>query len=101
MALVRQAGIRATALAIPDFKAAEAGPREAARQLGVALILIDAPALAAAQPRCVTRSSRVEQITGFASVAEASALAAAGPGGRLLRARIAGPRATCALAERS
>jgi cobalt-precorrin 5A hydrolase len=36
--------------------------------------------------------------TGLASVAEAAALAAAGPDSRLLLPRISGARATCALA---
>ena len=103
VAVVRQAcasaGRAADALAAPDFKAAEAGLHEAADQLGVRLMLVASADLLAAQPRCVTHSARAESATGVASVAEGSALAAAGPSSRLLLARIAGAGATCALAE--
>ena len=47
---------------------------------------------------CTTRSERVLAITGVPSVAEAAALAAAGPGARLLVPRVAVGPATCALA---
>ncbi len=88
-----------SALAAPDFKAGEGGLHEAARRLALPLLLIDRPSLDAAQPRCPTRSIASAQTTGIPSVAEGSALAAAGPAARLLLPRIAGPRATCALAE--
>jgi cobalt-precorrin 5A hydrolase len=86
-------------LAVPSFKSDEAGLHEAARRLGIPLMLIDSMALAAAQDHCITRSPHVEQAVGVASVAEGCALAAAGAGGRLLNARIASGAATCALAE--
>jgi cobalt-precorrin 5A hydrolase len=95
----REALCRAAALAAPDFKADEPGLRLAARHLGLPLILIEASALAAAQSRCVTRSERTLRATGVGSVAEGSALAAAGIGSRLILPRIAGEGATCALAE--
>jgi len=95
----RAAGDRATALAAPAVKADEPGLRLAAEQLGLPLILVDTGALAAAQARCVTRSARALQATGFSSVAEGSALAAAGTGGRLILPRIEGDGVTCALAE--
>ena len=94
-----QAGRPASALAAPAFKQDEPGVRDAARRLAVPLLLVEPAALAAAQPRCPTRSETAARATGTASVAEGSALAAAGPDGRLVLARIAGPRATCALAE--
>jgi cobalt-precorrin 5A hydrolase len=94
-----ETGMLVNVLAAPVFKAGEAALQEAARQLGVPLILIDAVALSSAQERCVTRSLRAEQAIGVASVAEGCALAAAGIGGRLLLVRIAGHTATCALAE--
>ena len=94
-----EAGCEAAALAAPAFKAGEPGLREAARRLGLALIPVEAAGLAAAQARCVTRSAHAAQATGFAAVAEGSALAAAGAGGRLILPRIAGGGATCALAE--
>jgi cobalt-precorrin 5A hydrolase len=93
------AGRPVTALATAEFKAAEAGVLEAARLLGVALIPVHAAALAAVQARCVTRSATAWRATGFASVAEGSALAAAGVRGRLVQPRIAAGGATCALAE--
>jgi cobalt-precorrin 5A hydrolase len=94
-----EAGRTATALAVPAFKEDEVGLREAARQLGLTLILVEPALLAAAQQRCITRSVHAARTTGIASVAEGSALAAAGAGGRLILPRIAGGGATCALAE--
>ncbi len=93
-----RAGSRPAALAAPAFKRGEPGLREAAHLLAVPLLLVEPAALAAAQPRCPTRSEAAARATGVASVAEGSALAAAGAGGRLLLPRIAGARATCALA---
>jgi cobalt-precorrin 5A hydrolase len=102
VALVRRAeavaGIEATALAAPDFKQDEPGLIEAAAALGLGLKLVAAPSLEAAQSSCRTRSLMTTRHTGFASVAEGVALAAAGPGSRLLLARIADASATCALA---
>lgn len=95
----REAGRPARALAAPAFKADEAGLHQAARLLGLPLILVEPADLAAAQARCVTASALARRVTGVASVAEGSALAAAGLGSRLILPRIAGARATCALAE--
>ena len=95
----REVGRRATVLATPAFKAGEPGLQRAARQLGLPVTLVEAGALAEAQARCPTRSPRVLAATGFASVAEACALAVAGADGRLVLPRIAGDGATCALAE--
>jgi cobalamin biosynthesis protein CbiG len=98
--LVRRAealGEKAEVLAAPAFKQDEPGLREAAALLGLALILEDEATLAAAQARCVTRSAAAERATGFASVAEAAALGAAGV---LLVPRLAGVGVTCALARR-
>jgi cobalt-precorrin 5A hydrolase len=94
-----RAGVSATALAAPAFKSGETGLRAAAAMLGLPLHWIDDAALAAAQSRCVTASDRVRAATGHAAIAEAAALAAAGPRGRLILARIAHSSATCALAE--
>jgi cobalamin biosynthesis protein CbiG len=95
VALVQAAG-HADRLAAPDFKRDEAGLREAARQLGLALIFVPDDALAAAQPHCLTRSAAAARATGHASIAEAAALAG---GGTLLGPRIASANATCALAR--
>ncbi|UPG71217.1 cobalamin biosynthesis protein [Roseomonas gilardii subsp. gilardii] len=92
------AGCRAMRLAIPDFRAGADGPREAAGRLGLPLHLIPRVALEAGQSRCPTRSEASLRATGLASVAEAAALALAGPGGRLVLPRIASANATCALA---
>jgi cobalt-precorrin 5A hydrolase len=59
--------------------------------------LVDSAAMAAVQAHCPTRSPRALAETGFASVAEAAALASSG--GTLLLARIAHAQATCALAR--
>jgi cobalt-precorrin 5A hydrolase len=103
VAAIRQAesasGHVVTALAAPWFKAEEAGLGEATGLLGLRLTLVDDAALAAVQARCVTISATVERHTGFASVAEAAALAVAGSEARLCLARITVGGATCALAE--
>ena len=54
--------------------------------------------LRAANDRTETRSERVLALTGVPSVAEAAALAAAGPSARLIGPRIVMGAATCALA---
>ena len=95
----RQTGCRAATLAIPHFKSGEPGMAEAAMRLGARLVVVDAPALAAVQALCATHSNKVMQHTGLSSVAEAAALAAAGPGATLRLPRIAGAGATCAIAE--
>lgn len=106
VALVRDALTRAKvpaerlkALATAAFKSDEAGLHEASAILARPLLLIDEAALRAAESGCVTRSEVALAATGFASVAESAALAAAGPGARLILPRIAAARATCALAE--
>jgi cobalt-precorrin 5A hydrolase len=103
LAVVREArrvsGRAVHTLAAPEFKRDEAGLHEAARMLRVPLILVGAGDLADAQSRCVTRSAIAERAIGAGSVAEGSALAAAGAGSQLILPRIAGTRATCALAE--
>jgi cobalt-precorrin 5A hydrolase len=48
---------------------------------------------------CATRSTRISGLYGVGSVAEAAALAAAGPGASLIQPRIATARVTCALAR--
>ncbi|MBB3265615.1 cobalt-precorrin 5A hydrolase [Azospirillum sp. OGB3] len=89
---------RSVQLAAPMRKRNEAGMAEAAQLLALPLRFVDDSALAAVQDRVRTRSARVEAAVGVASVAEAAALAAAGPGSTLLLPRRSTPRATCALA---
>lgn len=76
---------RLDALATVPAKAAEPGFADAARSLGVPLMI--------AGPEGEARLA-----TGAASASETAALAAVGPGGRLLGARIVAGRVTCAIA---
>jgi cobalt-precorrin 5A hydrolase len=96
-----RAGVSATALdliAAPELKRGERGIVVAAAALGVPLVLLPRAELEAAGARVQTRSERVLEMTGVPSVAEAAALAAAGPQARLILPRIAAATATCALA---
>jgi cobalamin biosynthesis protein CbiG len=86
------------AIATGAVKRDEAGVAAAAAALAVPLVLVAQADLAAAAPRTLTRSERVEALTGLPSLAEAAALAAAGRASRLLAARIAVGPVTCALA---
>jgi len=85
-------------LAAPMRKLDEPGIADAAHALALPLLYIEDAALQAVQDRTQTRSERVEAAVGVASVAEAAALAAAGPGSRLLVPRRSTSHATCALA---
>ena len=86
------------AVATIEAKSAEAGIATAAARLGVAVVLVPHAGLQAANDRVETRSQRVLALTGVASVAEAAALAAAGPNARLVSPRIVVGSAACALA---
>lgn len=79
-------------------KADEPGMLDAARALGYDIVFLPNEDLVAAAPRLVTRSARVRAITGVNSVAEAAALAGAGPTARLIVPRLAANGATCAIA---
>jgi cobalt-precorrin 5A hydrolase len=86
------------AIATETLKADETGIADAAQQLSVRLVrcpLLDLDGLA---DKVITRSSRVQAIKGVPSIAEASALLAAGHNARLLGARVAAANATCAIA---
>jgi cobalt-precorrin 5A hydrolase len=88
-------------LATSAAKASEPGLRAAAAALGLALEAVPEAALQEAAPGCLSHSARVMAEAGLPSLAEAAALASAGPGARLLGPRVAcGGAATCALAER-
>lgn len=88
----------AVVLVTVERKRSEFGIAEAGRLLALPLRVVSDADLVAAQDRVLTRSTRVEAAVGVVSVAEAAALAAAGPGSRLLLPRRSTPRATCALA---
>lgn len=93
-----QSGATVTVVAAPRFKSGHAALRAAARELGLDIVLIDDGALRAVQPDCPTHSEAALRSTGLGSVAEAAALAAAGPQARLILARLIHGGATCALA---
>jgi cobalt-precorrin 5A hydrolase len=90
-ALSRLATIEALA-SLPAFT-------EAARRLDVVAIPVAQAALLAAAPHVRTQSARSIAAHGVGSVAEAAALAAAGPRPHLILERIASGSATCALAR--
>ena len=90
---------RLSLIAAPAVKGAEAGLLAAAAARGVLLKLIPQQMLEAVNSRTLTRSARSMTAMNVHSVAEAAALAAAGPNARLLAPRIAVGPVTCALAE--
>jgi cobalt-precorrin 5A hydrolase len=95
----RLAGHQLSVIAVPAVKGTEAGIVAAAAARGVLLVLIAQDALEAVGPRTLTRSARSMDTLNVHSVAEAAALAAAGPNARLLAPRVAVGPVTCALAE--
>src|SRR5262245_33577992 len=100
-AALAASGVTADALTIiatSAAKASEAGIGAAASALGVPLVPVAQRDLEAAGERAATRSARVLALTGVPSLAEAAALAVAGPAGWLITKRIAVGPATCALA---
>ncbi|MBE7219935.1 MAG: cobalamin biosynthesis protein [Caulobacteraceae bacterium] len=84
-----------------EAKRQEGGLREAAAALGLPLAFLPADDLATIAERVTYRSSRVADAVGVPSVAEAAALAGAGPGSRLIVPRLAHAAATCAVAAAS
>lgn len=87
------------ALAVPEQKSDEAAIHDAARALGVTVLVIGRPALEAAASRTLTSSMRSLAATGAPSASEAAALAAIGDPGALLGPRIVTGSVTCALAS--
>jgi len=101
-AALERAGLTSEALdciATVARKDGEAGLKAAAANFGLAVVVVPDAALQTAGERTVTRSERVVALTGVPSVAEAAALAAAGPEARLLGPRLIVGTATCALAR--
>jgi cobalt-precorrin 5A hydrolase len=92
-------GHRLALIAVPAAKGEESGIVAAAAARGVPLALIAQHALEAADSRTLTHSVRSMDTLNVQSVAEAAALAAAGPHSRLLAPRVAVGPVTCALAE--
>ena len=81
-----------------EGKSAEVGIRVAAEKLGVSVVVVPELELAAASDRVETHSERVSRFWACGSVAEAAALAAAGPAANRIVPRIVVGTATCALA---
>jgi cobalamin biosynthesis protein CbiG len=101
-AALDRAGIEAAdlkAIATGSAKAGEPGIAATAATLGLTIMPIAEAELKAAGARVVTRSDRVLALTGVPSLAEAAALAAAGPSSRLIASRLVVGAATCALAR--
>jgi cobalt-precorrin 5A hydrolase len=87
-----------TAIATESSKADERGIASAARSLSLPIVRCSIAELGRVADQVLTRSLRVQEIKGVPSIAEASALIAAGPNARLLGARVAANRVTCAIA---
>jgi cobalt-precorrin 5A hydrolase len=87
------------AIATGTIKAAEPGIAAAAAKLGLGVMAIADAELKAAGARAVTQSDRVLALIGVPSLAEAAALAAAGPASHLIATRLVVGDATCALAS--
>ena len=81
-----------------DVKADEAAVHALANSFGVAVRFFDAEALAREEPRLSRPSDVVRQAVGVAGVAEAAALACAGPDSTLIVPKTRSARATCAVA---
>jgi cobalt-precorrin 5A hydrolase len=102
LAALERAGIAAPELALIatiDLKGREKGIEAAASVMRVPLVLVTPADLMSVSTRVATRSERTKKLVGVPSVAEAAALAAAGPSARLVAPRIVVGPATCALAE--
>jgi cobalt-precorrin 5A hydrolase len=87
-----------TAIATESSKADERGIADAAQSLSIPVLRCQMADLGRVADQVLTRSLRVQEIKGVPSVAEASALVAAGPNARLLGARVAANKITCAIA---
>jgi cobalt-precorrin 5A hydrolase/precorrin-3B C17-methyltransferase len=88
----------AACVATIDIKEDEPAITALSEHLGVPLRLFSADALRAEAPRLANPSPAVEAEVGVPGVAEAAALAAAGPASRLIVAKTKLKRATCAIA---
>lgn len=84
-----------------DGKQDETALLALARSLGVPNRFLDVETLRAETPRLRNPSARVEAATGVAGIAEAAALAAAGPYSELIVPKTKSPHATCAVARRA
>jgi cobalt-precorrin 5A hydrolase len=86
------------ALFTHEAKTSEAGLASAAKALGLPLVFLDGQVLRQASLRAATNSPRVMAMFGLPSIAEAAALAGAGPSSVLVVARMSNGGASCAIA---
>ncbi|MGE5147120.1 MAG: cobalamin biosynthesis protein [Candidatus Eiseniibacteriota bacterium] len=86
-------------IATSDGKGSEPGIVAAAEARRVPLMRVSPADLEAAGSRTQSSSPRVKALVGVPSVAEAAALAAAGPSGKLILPRVSVGPVTCALAD--
>ena len=98
LAPISLAGRTLSLIAAPAAKGHEPGIIAAAAARRIPLVLISQRDLEAANPRTLTHSEHAMIVMNVHSVAEAAALAGAGPTSRLLGPRIAIGPVTCALA---
>jgi len=98
LAPVLRTGRTLSRIATPAAKRHESGIIAAAAARGIPLVLMTQSDLEAANPRTLTHSEHAMIVMNVHSVAEAAALAGAGPTSRLLGPRIAIGPVTCALA---
>jgi cobalt-precorrin 5A hydrolase len=89
---------RLEALATESAKATESAMMEAARRLSVRLVACTIDDLDRVAGQVFTPSKLVLETKGVPSIAEGSALVAAGRNARLVGARVATAQATCAIA---
>ena len=87
------------AIATATLKRDEPGLAATAGVFGVPLVVVEQAALERAGQHGVTHSEHALALAGVPSVAEAAALAAAGPGARLVVPRLVLGPVTCALAQ--
>jgi cobalt-precorrin 5A hydrolase len=87
-----------SALATATLKQDEEAIPAAGRALSVPVIIVDDATLQAASAGTLSKSDLSQALAGTPSVSEASALAAAGEGAKLLGPRIVVGPVTCALA---
>jgi cobalt-precorrin 5A hydrolase len=98
LAPVSPTGRTLSLIATPAAKGHEPGIIAAAAARRIPLVLISQSDLEASNPRTLTHSEHAMIVMNVHSVAEAAALAGAGPTSRLLGPRIAIGPVTCALA---
>jgi len=93
----RTSGLPAGLFTAED-KRGEPALAQAATHLGLPLVYLPRTALKAMTSHTKTTSARVLALFGVPSIAETAALAGAGPGSRLVLARISAEGVTCAIA---